>query len=343
MHSVYPYTAGLLKIGKCVKQTKQDMLPPELQSIVTPFKLREWSRELSQHPDKSYANYICEGIRDGFRIGYDYSHECKSARGNMVSTMSNAEIVEEYLTKELQAGRVARVADPKLAKTAQISPFGVIEKKNAPGKWRLIVDLSSPENSSVNDGISKELSSLSYMSVDTVAEAAAKLGKGALLAKTDVKSAYRNVPVHPSDRLLLGMSWRGSVYVDKALPFGLRSAPKIFTAVADALEWVAKRWGADPLYHFLDDYITLGPAESDECQKNLDTLLSVCAMLGVPVAVEKTEGPSTRITFLGIEVDTIAMELRLPQDKFDRLVERIRAWRGRKCCTKRELLSLIGH
>ena len=48
-----PYTAGLLKIGKCTKQTKQDMLPPELQSIVTPFKLREWSRELSQHPDKS--------------------------------------------------------------------------------------------------------------------------------------------------------------------------------------------------------------------------------------------------------------------------------------------------
>ena len=75
MHSTYPYTSGLLKIGKCVKQTKQDMLPPELQSIVTPFKLREWSMELSQHPDKSYANYICEGIRDGFRIGYDYSYE----------------------------------------------------------------------------------------------------------------------------------------------------------------------------------------------------------------------------------------------------------------------------
>ena len=201
-------------------------------------------------------------------------------------------------------------------------------EKNASGKWRLIVDLSSPENSSVNDGISKELSSLSYMSVDTVAEAAAKLCKGALLAKTDVKSAYRNVPVHPSDRLLLGMSWRGNVYVDKALPFGLRSAPKIFTAVADALEWIAKRWGADPLYLFLDDYITLGPAESDECQKHLNILLSVCAMLGVPVAVDKTEGPSTRITFLGIEVDTIAMELRLPQDKFDHLVERIRAWQG---------------
>ena len=76
----------------------------------------------------------------------------------MISTVSNAEIVE---ANELQAGRVERVADPKLAKTAQISPFSLIEKKTSPGKWRLIVDLSSPENSSMNDGISKELSSLS--------------------------------------------------------------------------------------------------------------------------------------------------------------------------------------
>ena len=59
---------------------------------------------------------------------------------------------------------------------------------------------------------------------------------GALLAKLDVQSAYRNVPVHPEDQPLLGMEWRGDVFVDAALPFGLRSAPKIFNAVADALE-----------------------------------------------------------------------------------------------------------
>ena len=44
----------------------------------------------------------------------------------------------------------------------------------------------------------------------------------------DVKSAYRNVPVHPDDRHLLGMRWRNEVYVDTTLHFGLRSAPIIF-------------------------------------------------------------------------------------------------------------------
>ena len=56
------------------------------------------------------------------------------------------------------------------------------------------------------------------------------------LAKLDIKQAYRMVPIHPTDRLLLAMKWRGKTFIDKALPFGLRSAPLIFTSIADALQ-----------------------------------------------------------------------------------------------------------
>ena len=93
----------------------------------------------------------------------------------------------------------------------------------------------------MNDGIDKELSSVSYVSVDNVVARILKLGRGALLAKMDIKQVYRNVPVYPEDRLLLGMCWEGKVYVDTALPFGLRSAPLIFTALADALLWVMRQ------------------------------------------------------------------------------------------------------
>ena len=61
------------------------------------------------------------------------------------------------------------------------------------------------------------------------------------LAKINIKNACRIVPVHPEDNLLLGMVWDGGLYVDVVLPFGLRSAPKVFTALADALEWVIKK------------------------------------------------------------------------------------------------------
>lgn len=79
--------------------------------------------------------------------------------------------------------------------------------------------------------------------MDKLAKAAQRLRPGALLAKVDIKSAYRLVPVHPDARPLLGVMWKGVYYIDAMLSFGLRSAPKIFTAVADALEWCVHQWG----------------------------------------------------------------------------------------------------
>ena len=136
--------------------------------------------------------------------------------------------------------------------------------------------------------------------MEEVATAAQRLGTGALLAKLDIKSAYRLVPVHPDDRRLLEAEWEGAHYVDGALPFGLCSAPKIFTPVADALEWAMRRKGVSVVEHYLDDFITVGPPGSRECRANLDRILAVCEELGVPLALEKLEGPSTRLTFIGI-------------------------------------------
>ena len=76
----------------------------------------------------------------------------------------------------------------------------------------------------MNDGIEPELCTLRYTSVDEAARRVCALGVGTQLAKFDVESAYRIVPVHPEDRPLLGMQWKERLYIDTALPFGLRSA-----------------------------------------------------------------------------------------------------------------------
>ena len=102
------------------------------------------------------------------------------------------------------------------------------------------MDLSSPAGSSinVNDGISSEWSSLSYVSIDYLLSLVLEAGKESTLVKADIKEAYRMLPIHPEDQGLLGTQWEGEFYTDKALPLGLRSVPKIFTAVADALQWI---------------------------------------------------------------------------------------------------------
>ena len=89
------------------------------------------------------------------------------------------------------------------------------------------MDLSSPQGHSVNDGILKEHCTFQYTSVDEAAKWMSHLGRGTLLAKMDIKQAYRNIPVAPEDRNLLGLHWDNKVYIDQVLPFGLRSAPLI--------------------------------------------------------------------------------------------------------------------
>ncbi len=86
------------------------------------------------------------------------------------------------------------------------SRFGVVPKCGPQdNRWRLIVDLSSPSGASVNDGIDSRLTSLSYVGMKEAVEEIRRLGKGALLAKVDIKRAYKNIPVHPDDRCMLGM------------------------------------------------------------------------------------------------------------------------------------------
>ena len=83
---------------------------------------------------------------------------------------------------------------------------------------------------------SRRYSGGSYVTVEDATQGIVNYGTGALLIKIDIRNAYRVVPVHPDDRWLMGMLWEGSLFIDTALPFGLRSAHKIFTALADAAE-----------------------------------------------------------------------------------------------------------
>ena len=286
--------------------------------------------------------YLLNGFRSGFRIGYDYSSLRRPATKNMKSATEMAYIVDKNLAQEVEARRLLGPLLPMSLPHVHISPFGVIPKSQ-PGKWRTILDLSSPHGMSVNDGIPKDLCSLRYVRVDDIVDKLAVMGPGTQMAKVDIESAYRMVPVHPSDRHLLGMEWKGNIYVDTALPFGLRSAPKIFNSVADAIEWILKARGVTNVSHYLDDFIFIGAAGTSECQRNLQLVLEACAALGVPLAMHKVEGPSTCLIFLGILLDTVNMELRLPDGKLKALSVLIKSWRGRKVCSRRELESLAGH
>ena len=230
----------------------------------------------------------------------------------------------------------------RLCRRSISTDSGSFPKGHNTGKWRLITDLSYLPGESVNDGISPELCSLTYISVDKVAEVATCYGEGALMAKVDIESAYRLIPVHPTDRPLQAMEWKGQVYVDPMLPFGLQSAPKLFNAIADALEWHLKQRGIQHIFHYLDDFVVVARPAAPDCAEAVGIIDAACTCLSIPIAEHKRDGPTTCLVFLGIEVDTIANRLRLPADKLRRIQTLLSEWGDKKPCSRRELESLVG-
>lgn len=292
---------------------------------------------LRKHPDQVYAQYIYDGLVKGFRVGFNY-HLTKlhPNHSNHPSALAHKREVDERIAAELNAGRLLGPLPAHMLSQVHLSPIGLVPKAHT-NKWRMIVDLSHPENESINSGILPSLCSLRYASVDDAVRIIQTLGVGTQLVKLDIKDAYRIVPVHPADYHLLGIRWEGKIYIDRALPFGLRSAPKIFNAIADTLGWVFSLSGIQHHLHYLDDFLLLGAPDSQEAAHALDIALKVLDLLGIPVATHKTEGPLTVLVFLGILIDTTRFELRLPKEKLTRLQEMMRQ------CTRKELESLLGH
>ena len=171
-----------------------------------------WKEKLAKHPDREYAQYILQGIEQGFHTGVDSTRALTSAKQNMRSAKKNPEVIAEYIGKQVELGNILGPFPRETAPRVHINRFGAIPKKHQPGKWRIITDLSYPEGQSVNDAIDPHCCSMSYITVDEVARAALALGRGTLMAKIDIKSAYRLIPVHPADRIWQGMMWDDQVY-----------------------------------------------------------------------------------------------------------------------------------
>ena len=243
-----------------------------------------------------------------------------------------------YIAEEVAHGRL-KPPPVSLPGGLHVSPIGIIPKASQPGKFRLICDLSSPQGFSVNARIDSSLCSLQYATVEHVVMIVKAMGEGAQL---DLQSVYCMVPVHTLDQPKLSIEWQGTIYCDQALPFGLHSAPIILTAVADGLSWALSCNSITNFIHYLDDFLFIGPPSSEVCAEALQIALPLCARLRLPVAPNKVDGPSTVLTFLGIEIDTVRQELRLPQNKMERICTLLREWAGRQNPTKRQLQSLIG-
>lgn len=314
--------------------------PQANKLVVTPVKVNVLGQFLEGYDDH-LKTFLYEGFEQGFKIQYQGPRQQRFCK-NLLSVQQHENIVAEKLQKEVSLGRIAGPFNFLPFSNLQCSPIGIVPKKEI-NEFRLIHHLSYPDGASINDFIPDELCSVSYTTVDDAIKQIKKLGKSCLLAKTDIASAFRILPVHPDDHELLGIQFNGDFYYDKCLPMGCSISCSIFETFSTALQWIAcTKFGVPTMLHILDDFLFLGPPDSSICKLALHQFMSMCDVLGVPIKGEKTEGPSTTLIFLGIELDTVNMEARLPEEKIVKIQNALHSAKRRKKMTLRELQSLIG-
>jgi Reverse transcriptase (RNA-dependent DNA polymerase) len=315
------------------------------------FNSAAWLVALQDYPNQDEAQVMLNGMQ----LGVDVRFSLTGSRGfphsdrNLELPKERKKDAEEFIKQELDNDVKAqrRVGPFKVSPypVYRVSPFGVVTKTGS-SKLRLIHHLSWPrgrkDQTSVNDNIESLLCPLT--SFDDAVRMLNSMGdlSDVWMFKVDIKSAYRCIPVRPADWPLLGGMLMKLLYFDMSLPFGMKSSCGIWECYATAAEWIVKNnIQLEHLLHYIDDYLGAVKGKEEAAMK-LRLMLDWFNRLGIPVSLEKVEGPEQQLTFLGIMIDIQRKEIRLDNVKLQQARELLRSWEMKVKCTRKELLSLSG-
>ena len=168
---------------------------------------------------------------------------------------------------------------------------------------------------------------------------------GDWMTSVDLKDAFHHVLLHPDHRKFFQFRWCGKLYQWRVMPFGYCDAPRQFTFLMKKAVRTMRAMGVR-LVFYLDDVLVLARSE-EEGRRHTALLLDWFDSLGLTINMEKSElTPAQLRTFLGVLIDSLRMQFRLPQHKLDACIAAAsaalaKAKRGEHMRVK-ELQSLIG-
>ena len=324
----------------------------DLDSIVTPVNtdvLEGLLKESNYDPDKS--NWLLNGFRKGFSIGYEGPKyvKIKSPNLKLEGIGSNLSLWNKVM-KEVKLNRYAEPFEEIPFENYIQSPIGLVPKDG--GKdTRLIFHLSYPRNkgTSVNANTPQHKCTVQYPDFNKAIEVCLRQGKNCHISKSDMKSTFRNLGIKRSNWKYLIMKAKSPIdnkiyyFVDKCLPFGASISCAHFQGFSDAVAHIVKFKTKEDLVNYLDDFLFAALLRW-ACNRQMQTFLNVCRDINFPVSLEKTYWATTSLVFLGFLIDTESQMVSIPKEKIIKglkLIQNVLDKKSKKITVK-ELQKICG-
>ena len=325
----------------------------DIDSVVTPLNVNEFERILKA---ENYNREKAKFLVDGFKYGFDLKYRGKT-RGiqrfspNLPFRIGNERILWNKVMREVQLKRFAGPFEvPPFADFIQ-SPIGLVPKDG--GKdTRLIFHLSYPrgqDNLSVNANIPEKFTKVKYPDFQQAVELCQSAGFSAFAGKSDMKSAFRHLPMRPGQFRWLMMKARSPLdqkyyyFLDKCLSFGSSISCAVFQKFSDTISFIITKRTGKKNVNYLDDFFFVALLRA-LCNSQVDEFIALCREINFPISLDKTFWGDTTIAFLGLLIDTVNQVVCIPTEKIERarlLINQILCSKNRKA-TIQQIQRLSG-
>lgn len=278
-------------------------------------------------------------------MGYEADTPPTTVQENHQSGRQYVDQVRKFVAKELSLGAlVGPFSSPPFKPWTRVSPILTRPKKDSADR-RIIIDLSYPIGSAVNNGIdTTSILGKDYTyalpSISDLTSKLIQLGGGAWMWKADLSRAYRQLRVDPLDFPLLGLQVDEQYYLDLCPSFRCRSSSTACQRTSNALSYTMGKAGC-AILAYLDDYASCAPSK-DIAMQQYDLFTTTAQELALKLAKEKCHPPTTSMEWLGFYVNSISMNISIPAKKLQEVLDECSRWIHPPRTNKKRLQSLVG-
>ena len=284
----------------------------------------------ARFPDRKTLNSVYEDLKYGARIGCKDDFRKPSKSTNAPSALDYGQHVSDSIADWLHKGFVyGPIPMHEVPASAKFN--GLMTRPKPNGSVRIILNLSSPMGSCVNEGIDKADFPTTMSTTTDWLRTLQKAGRRARFCKIDWSDAYKHVAVHEDDTNLQWFEWCGMAFKELCLIFGGVSSAGIFDRLNKIVIYIAcsrSQLDHSLVCQVLDDCCAAGPEHSSTIDEFDRVFRELATELGIKLAPrddpEKSFAPCYKGVVLGIEYDTINWTWSLPEQKYVRLLHSIK-------------------